>query len=775
MRLAVWTPLPPQGGTVAGSAVPLLAELARSVEVLAVVRDDVAEAVSAPERCTVVSASRYRPTPEDVSVYHVADDAPLHGYMHARALADPGVVVLHDPSLVSLYLRIGGGPDGAVFREEARLDRQDLGDHVPHRGTDGSSGVDSLVPLMSRRLVEASAAVVASSWWAERELSARSPGAVVHYVPEPASLGGELEAPVRDAGCGVLGLFGAPDRIARVADAIRAFEVVHRQHPGARLVVAVDADAFEIATDLDRCVAMAGCAPAITVDRDVADAERRVALMESCDAVVVVERAETGATSRALMDAFGAGRVAIVADSPQYLELDDLYCWRADGSSATGSSALAELMCRAAVDPVAARESGRRARNFVASFATYPAVAARHVEIARAVLAARHRGASRATLVCPPPALNAIASWEATTGLTEAARRAVGALVDSGVRVAMEDYDYGAPRLAARWPASLRSLPRGRPHPVDLYFLNLNELHVVPDSYLRPIGRRRHVIASWYWELAGIPTAQHDQISRVDEIWVASQFVASVFRGYTSTPVHVVPCVVEPVAEGSLSRADFGLPEDRCLYFFNFDASSTLARKNPGAVVEAYRRAFSTRERAEEVGLVMKTLNLSALPEARLMLESAVASVGGTVVDADLPPAEVAALTAACDVYVSLHRGEGFGLGIAEAMALGRPAIATAYSGNLDFMDVSNSCPVGYAMTAVDGGQLRFNPDAEHVYTPGQLWAEPDVDEAARRMRFLFENPHVRERLGEAGAATVRSMCSSMAVGARMRELLAGR
>ncbi len=772
MRLAVWTPLAPQRGGVAECAAPLLRELASHADVVAVVRDDVVGRVPAPEGCAVVAASQYRPGPQDVGVYHVADDAALHAYMHARALVEPGLAVLHDPSLVELYLAIGGGPDGAVFREEARHNRPDLGGDLPSGVADGPLGIDSLALLMTRRLVETSAVALVGSAWAAAELAGRSPGARVLHVPEPVALG-EVPVAARPAGAGAtIGLFGVAEGPARVLAALDAFRALSGAHPGARLVVALQPSTDEVAAEIDRAVAAAGSPPEVTVVRDASDAARRGALMSTCDAVVALDPYVTGATGRTVLEAFAAARVVVVVDAPQYRELDERYCRRVPADPAAEPGALRDAIALVLRDPGAARSAGLEARRDVAARSTFQAVAARHAEIARELLAARSaEGGGRRRSV----ALNAIASWEATTGLTEAARRAVGALRAAGVGVAMQDYDYGAPRRAHRFTAELRALPRGRPHAVDLCFLNLNELHVVPDEYLRPPGRPRHVIASWYWELAGVPAEHRAQFARVDEIWVASRFVAEVFRGYTSRPVHVVPCVVEPEVDTSLTRAHFGLPADRCLFFFNFDASSTLARKNPRAVVEAYRRAFSPRERAEEVALVLKTMNLSRLPEARLVLGQALSTVGGIVIDADLGPGEVAALTAMCDAYVSLHRGEGFGLGIAEAMALGKPAIATAYSGNLDFMHLANSCPVGYTMVPVDGAELRFNPDSEHVYAPGQLWADPDVDEAARRMRLLYERPDVRERLGAAGAATIAATCSSAAVGARMRSLLAGR
>jgi glycosyltransferase involved in cell wall biosynthesis len=119
-----------------------------------------------------------------------------------------------------------------------------------------------------------------------------------------------------------------------------------------------------------------------------------------------------------------------------------------------------------------------------------------------------------------------------------------------------------------------------------------------------------------------------------------------------------------------------------------------------------------------------------------------------------------------------LHRAEGFGLGLAEAMYFGKPVVGTAYSGNMDFMTVANSCPIGYRMARVDPGELRFNRLTEKVYRPGELWADADLDEAARRMRQLYESEALRRSLGRAGAETIRRICSGQALGARMRRLL---
>jgi glycosyltransferase involved in cell wall biosynthesis len=370
--------------------------------------------------------------------------------------------------------------------------------------------------------------------------------------------------------------------------------------------------------------------------------------------------------------------------------------------------------------------------------------------------------------------VNAIASLSSTTGLSEAARRTVSALLAAGVRVSLEDYDYGAPRQANRIPPSFSSLPRGRPFDIDLCFLNVNEITLVPDAYLRP-NSSNYVIGSWFWELPTLPEHFQSQVHRVDEIWTASRFVQNAFQKYTERPVRVLPCVVEPVLDTSRTRRDFGIPAGTVACLFSFDANSTFARKNPRAVVEAFRRAVPRAARGSSAVLVMKSINLHNYPEARHFLEGELASVGGVIIDDDLTPGEMGALVATSDIYVSLHRSEGFGLGMAEAMYFGRPVIGTGYSGNTDFMSAANSCPIGYRLVEVSPAELRFNPGAETVYEYGQLWAEPNIDEAATRLGFLIANPEARRRIGARAKRTIVERYGASTVGRAMRDVLLGK
>lgn len=371
-----------------------------------------------------------------------------------------------------------------------------------------------------------------------------------------------------------------------------------------------------------------------------------------------------------------------------------------------------------------------------------------------------------------PLGVNAIGAWSSTTGLAEAGRRAVIALLDAGLSVSLVDFDVHAPVNAARLPSRLATLPRRRGHAIDLCMVNVSEMSLLDESVLRPAGRRNYLIASWFWELPTFPPAIAAQIPRVDEIWVASRFVAQAIRPHTAAPIVAIPAVVEASPDEHLTRASFGLPEARCIFLATLDANSTFARKNPLGVVAAYRKAFTRQERKSATTLAVKCLNLSQHPEARATLASELDSVNGILLERDLTASAMSALLALCDVYVSLHRAEGFGLGMAESMYLGRPVIATAYSGNVDFMTPLNSFPVPYQLEPVRVGDLRFTPSMLSVYTPGSLWAEPDLDVAAHWMRRLYARPDLGARAGRLAARTIRVGHSAAAAGQAMRRRL---
>jgi glycosyltransferase involved in cell wall biosynthesis len=784
VRIAWWSPLPPQRSGISDYSAMLLPHLRERLDIVAVVGDPVASAVRAPEGVPMVAASAYlagKAGPCDLDVYQMGNHSLFHAYMHPHVLDRPGMLVLHDLSLLDFYIGLCGGPDSPALLEEARYNDPSVDEVLPTTVIDGRCQLDHMRLQLSRRLVEASLVTVVHSAWAQAEVSHRHPAARVTRIHSPGPLlGVSLGPPRRPRDEVVFGVFGGLARHKRVPVVLEAFARLHRQVPGrVRLLIAGRSESLAVVDAVRQEITALSLEGVVDLVIDLSPEGFERAIL-GCDVVIGLRGPTVGETSATIMRSLGAGKPVIVSDLPQYREFDRTFCWPIPTDPSEEVAALVELMQDLVADPLRRSSGGTAARHFVASHATPAMVARRYAAVFEKVFenpsgSSRRRRVEVSIPAAQPVAeVNAFGDWTATTGLAEAARRSVTALAASGVCVWLNDRQVpGISRAEERMPARLRELRAGRHGPIDLWYLNVNEFLVVGDAELRPNGSARHVIGHWFWELPAVATTLVPQIARVDELWVGSRFTAAAFRGHTDKPIHVMPVPIETAPDPRLSRADFGLPDAACLFLFHFDATSTPARKNPWAVLRAFGRAFEPSERQDKARLVIKTLNLRRLPELHERLTREIAAVDGILIDENLSRSAMDALISVCDVYASLHRSEGFGMGMAEAMLLGLPVVATGYSGNMEFMTQANSCLTGYRLRPVDEVDLAHHPGLERIYELGQLWAEPDVDHAARWMRWLYENPAARRRIGAAGSATIRRRYSPEAAGAAMAARLA--
>jgi glycosyltransferase involved in cell wall biosynthesis len=241
--------------------------------------------------------------------------------------------------------------------------------------------------------------------------------------------------------------------------------------------------------------------------------------------------------------------------------------------------------------------------------------------------------------------------------------------------------------------------------------------------------RNHYNIGWWPWELSVWPAAWNQAFSLMDEIWAGSDFARQMYANSTSLPVQLMPLPVSVDRGVTRPRSFFNLPTNQFLYLFVFDFNSHLARKNPMAVIESFSLAFSKHD--SSVGLVLKVMNAKGdNPNWQAFLNRCQQDSRIHLVQETLDREDVLALIECCDAYVSLHRCEGFGRTLAEAMCYGKPVIGTNYSGNIDFMPKAISYPVNYRLTPISAGEYHFVTDSDQA-----VWAEADVEHAAKQMQ----------------------------------------
>jgi glycosyltransferase involved in cell wall biosynthesis len=333
------------------------------------------------------------------------------------------------------------------------------------------------------------------------------------------------------------------------------------------------------------------------------------------------------------------------------------------------------------------------------------------------------------------------------TGVGESARAIMQALHDQGFPVAWTMVQSHAARKNDQ---SVLHLPQGHPYAFNLLCVNADQVTVVYDELQPEFFAGKYNIGYWYWELELFPQEWMDRFQYFDEIWVSSNFVQNILAPLSPVPIIAMGTPVRRRPNEDVTRSQLGLPDDKFLFLFAFDMLSYIERKNPFGAIEAYRRAFGPE--AQDTQLVIKVTNLDRLPQHRQALEEAVRSVSGILMDGYLDRREMNGLFHLVDAYVSLHRSEAFGFTIAEAMCIGKPTIATAYSSTQDYMNLANSYPVRYRL-------IELKED-HGPYKKGGVWADPDLDHAATQMRRAFENPEEVRRIGQQAASDIQHLYS---------------
>ena len=274
------------------------------------------------------------------------------------------------------------------------------------------------------------------------------------------------------------------------------------------------------------------------------------------------------------------------------------------------------------------------------------------------------------------------------------------------------------------------------------------------------------------WELAIYPAVWAQQLAAFDDVWVHSAFVRDAVVRATNRPAQVILGAAGVSVRPFLGRGHFRLPERSFVFLFGFDLRSFVERKNPMGAVEAFARLCRSRPTLDTT-LVVKVSGAADRPVAAAAFRDALAEWTSDLglrrvmlIEEQLTDGETKNLVRCSDAFISLHRSEGFGRFLAEAMLLGKPVIATNYSGNVDFMSADVACLVGYDLIPV-------KKDA-YPFWEGQVWADPDIEEAAHWMRRITDDASWRRALGDRASRHVRQILSHRAIGLRLADLLRG-
>ncbi len=297
---------------------------------------------------------------------------------------------------------------------------------------------------------------------------------------------------------------------------------------------------------------------------------------------------------------------------------------------------------------------------------------------------------------------------------------------------------------------------------IEIFNINADQLPLVLEK-LRPslhASAWRSVMP--FWELENFPSPWIAALEMVDEVWAPTRFIEGMLKHKIQRPVRYMPLTLTFDPPPPADRSQFGLDADAFIFYFSFDCFSFVQRKNPMAVVRAFYKAFRQSKPVARAKLVLKALNSKKLQSDQSQwLEELRQDTEVQLIEDTLSREKTLQLIGCCDVVVSLHRSEGLGLLIAEAIQMGKPVIATDYSATTELISHHTGWPVDYKLVPVPKGDYPFHTD--------QVWAEPDEVHAAWQMRSVYFSPEEAARRAKNAQTLLRQRHSLDSCSQRLR------
>ena len=322
-----------------------------------------------------------------------------------------------------------------------------------------------------------------------------------------------------------------------------------------------------------------------------------------------------------------------------------------------------------------------------------------------------------------------------TFGLAEAARRTFASLAKSGLSVRATQIPYSGKHQGSDSTVKAEKKRPTNPDEIRIFHFNGDHFDKLIGDWGESVLRCRYKIGFWHWELPAFPDDYLSWFDIVDEIWVPSRFVFDAIAPKSPKPVQIIPLALDDAVlkPPPPDREKFNIPKDKIVFLITFDFYSIMERKNPISGIKAFSRILEENEYRNKSHLVVKVSNEHADPAGYKLIKEAISLIEAnkiTLIDKVLPRNDMLKLINSCDVLISLHRSEGFGLHLAEAMAMGKAVIATNWSGNTDFMNSKNSYPVDFELFEVE--------ERQGPYSKGNHWAKASESKAVENIKQIF-------------------------------------
>ncbi|SDR25162.1 Glycosyltransferase involved in cell wall bisynthesis [Rhizobiales bacterium GAS191] len=291
-----------------------------------------------------------------------------------------------------------------------------------------------------------------------------------------------------------------------------------------------------------------------------------------------------------------------------------------------------------------------------------------------------------------------------------------------------------------------------------VFSINADQLpHVVETTRAR-LPRHAYRACIPFWELSRFPTPYLEALHHVDEIWAPTRFIQAGLAASINLPVVHIPVALSfPTLTSPRHIAP--IPPGRPYVLFAFDFLSFAERKNPLAAVRAFRAAFGNLPAADRPALIIKSQNSAHLGGNQALRDAIAEDEDVVLFDCTLNRLDTLTLVAGAACVLSLHRGEGLGLLVAEAMAYGVPVVATDYGGSTDLLTPETGFPVDCRLIPV--------PKDAYPFWEGQVWADADVDHAAWSLHEVFERPDEAARRVDNARQWLEASHGAAAVAAR--------